>query len=78
MNLCFLRRGPELPDPGGILRGTGKIVRNVVLESPRDLDRDDIRAFIEAALRLRRTSMDHAEGPEVVIQSVSTKQRPRR
>jgi hypothetical protein len=53
-------------------------VRNVALESPEDLDRDDVHALIEASLQFARTSMDHAEGPEVVIQSVSTKQRPRR
>ena len=78
VNLCFLQRGPELPDPGGILRGTGKVVRNVVLDSPLDLDHDDVRALIEASLHLARTPMDHAEGPEVLIQSVSAKQRPRR
>jgi hypothetical protein len=78
VNLCFLQRGPDLPDPGRILRGTGKGVRYVALESPEDLDRDDVHALIEASLQFARTSMDHAEGPEVVIQSVSTKQRPRR
>ena len=33
MILCFLQNGPELPDPTGILRGNGKVVRNVILDS---------------------------------------------
>jgi hypothetical protein len=32
VNLCFLQRGPELPDP--ILRGSGKVVRTVALTHP--------------------------------------------
>lgn len=54
------------------------MVRDVALDSPKDLDLDDVRALIEASLQLARSSLDNAEGPEFVIQSVSSKQRPRR
>jgi hypothetical protein len=41
VNLFFLQRGPELPDPTSILRGSGKVVRNIALSSPDDLDRHE-------------------------------------
>src|SRR5580698_248773 len=31
LNLFFLQRATELPDPTGILRGSGKVVRSVAL-----------------------------------------------
>src|SRR4051794_34115406 len=52
VNLCFLQRGPELPDPASILRGTGRVARNIALASPDDLDRPEVRALIDAALEL--------------------------
>ena len=78
VNLCFLQRGPELPDPGAILRGNGKVVRNVALASANDLDRPDVAALIDAALGLARTPLESSSGAELIIKSVSAKQRPRR
>jgi hypothetical protein len=78
VNLCFLQRGPELPDPTSIVRGSGKVARNVRLESPDDLDRPDVTALIDAALGLAATPMASSDGAELIIKSVSAKQRPRR
>ena len=78
VNLCFLQRGPELPDPTSILRGSGKVVRTVALDSPDDLDRPDVGALIEVALGLAATPMDASDNGDLVIKSVSAKQRPRR
>jgi hypothetical protein len=78
VNLCFLQRGPELPDPTAILRGSGKVARNVRLESPDDLDRPDIGALIDAALDFAATPMQASDEAELIIKSVSAKQRPRR
>jgi hypothetical protein len=78
VNLCFLQRGPELPDPTSILRGSGKVVRTVALDSPDDLDRPDVGALIEVALRLATTPMDASDNGDLIIKSVSAKQRPRR
>jgi hypothetical protein len=78
LNLCFLQRAPELPDPTSILRGTGTVARNVPLEEPDDLDRPDIVALVDAALQLAAIPMESATGPELVIRSVAAKQRPRR
>jgi hypothetical protein len=78
INLCFLQRGPDLPDPTSILRGSGSVARNVPLEAPDDLDRPDVTALIHAALQLAAVPMDSATGPELIIRSVSARQRPRR
>ena len=76
--LCFLQRAPELPDPTSILRGSGKVVRNVILNQPEDLDRPDISALIDAALDLAGLPMSASTGTAVLIKSISAKQRPRR
>ncbi len=51
VNLQFLR-GAELPDPAGILEGTGKAMRHVKLRSMKDLQRAEVDTLIEAAARL--------------------------
>jgi hypothetical protein len=78
INLCFVQRAPELPDPTAILRGTGKVVRNVALASADDLDRADVSALIEAALGLSTIPIDSCDEGVLIIKSVSAKQRPRR
>jgi hypothetical protein len=78
VNLCFLQRAPELPDPTSILRGQGSTVRNVALAEPEDLDRPDVVALLEAQAALAVVPMEESEGPLLVIRSVSAKQRPRR
>jgi hypothetical protein len=78
LNLCFLQRASELPDPTSILRGQGNTVRNLRLNAPADLDRPDVRDLIDAELRLAAVLMEAAIGPKLIIRSVSAKQRPRR
>jgi hypothetical protein len=78
VNLFFLQRATELPDPTSILRGSGKVVRSVALTSPADLDQDDVTAMVEAALELAVVPMADSPGHELIIKSVSAKQRPRR
>jgi hypothetical protein len=75
--LCFLQ-GKGLPDPGGLLRGGGSVVRSVRLEEPADLDRPEVRALVRAAVARARTPLDPAARHALVIRSVSRKQRPRR
>jgi Domain of unknown function (DU1801) len=76
--LCFLQNGPELSDPHGLLRGSGKRVRNVRLESARDLDKAEVRSLIAEALARARVPIDGAGGRRLIIRAVSRKQRPRR
>jgi hypothetical protein len=77
INLCFLQRAPELPDPTSILRGSGKVVRNVALASPDDLGRDDVQALMDAQLSLAVIPMEASEKGDLIIKSVSAKQRAR-
>jgi hypothetical protein len=49
VNLMF-SKGTELPDPEGLLEGTGKRARHVKLKSPEDLKHPGVRALLEAAV----------------------------
>jgi hypothetical protein len=51
INLVF-QRGVDLPDPLGLLEGTGKAMRHVKISSPQDLNRRAVKALIEAAAKL--------------------------
>lgn len=48
MNLGFLR-GTELPDPDGLLEGTGKLLRHIKIRSIEDVERPGVRALLVAA-----------------------------
>jgi hypothetical protein len=75
----FFTRGPTLPDPHELLRGSGKLVRHLVLEDgAATLDRPAVRALLKAALRLAEPRINPAAEARIVIRSVSKTQRPRR
>ncbi len=48
VNVGFFR-GAELPDPDGLLEGTGKVMRHVKLGPGREVDSKALTALIEAA-----------------------------
>lgn len=75
--LCFLQ-GTKVPDPGGLLKGSGNVVRNIRLTAPADLNRPDIREVIAAAMESARVPIDSGARGQLIIRSVSAKQRPRR
>ena len=77
VTLCFLT-GAKLPDPHGLLRGSGNIVRNVRLGSAADVDRPEIRELIAYAVASSPQPFDTAGPGRMVIKSISAKQRPRR
>jgi hypothetical protein len=78
ITLCFLQNAPALPDPKGLLRGSGTTVRSIRLSSARDLDRPEIRALVQAALARASVPIDAKQRRRLVIRSVSARQRPRR
>ncbi|MBK8006517.1 MAG: hypothetical protein IPK12_22205 [Gemmatimonadetes bacterium] len=45
-------KGPQLPDPKRLLRGSGRMTRHVVLESARSLAQPEVQAFLAAAEKL--------------------------
>src|SRR5437588_5554161 len=76
LSLCFLQ-GAGLPDPSGILKGSGKRVRNIRLDARGTLDDPEVCCrLIDLALERAKVPI----GPEcrhrLVIKSVSAKQRP--
>jgi hypothetical protein len=77
VNLCFLQ-GAGLPDPAGLLRGSGQVVRNIRLETAATLDRADVRALITAALDRAKAPINPDGAHRLIIKSVSARQRPRR
>jgi hypothetical protein len=56
VNLGFYK-GAELPDPDGVLEGTGASLRHVKVRSFEEAERPATRALIEAALAERRAAL---------------------
>jgi hypothetical protein len=77
VTLCFLQ-GAGLPDPGGLLRGSGKVARHIVLSSAHDLDRPPVRALVRAAVADSDVRFDKRAAGRLIIKSASPTARPRR
>jgi hypothetical protein len=76
LSLCFLQ-GAKLPDPNNLLRGSGNVVRNIRLESPDALDDPSVRQLIDIALDRAKQPIPVNGSHQLIIKSVSAKQRPR-
>jgi hypothetical protein len=50
-NLYFYR-GVELDDGSGLLKGGGKEMRSITLDTPADAERADVKAMVRKAVRL--------------------------
>lgn len=74
----FFARGTELPDPHGLLRGTGKGIRHIVLKDVALFDDPAVEALIAEALKRATPPIDPAGPGRLIVKSVSAKQRPRR
>src|SRR5258708_7036184 len=46
----FFLQGTRVPDPDHLLEGKGNAVRSILLSSPADLNRPDIRELMAAAM----------------------------
>jgi hypothetical protein len=57
VNVGFFR-GAELPDPAGLLEGTGKCMRHVKLRPDTEVDAAALAQLIEAAYRDMRQRVD--------------------
>lgn len=55
VNLGFYQ-GADLPDPTGLLEGTGKNLRHVKVRAVTEADRPELRALLETAVATRRAS----------------------
>jgi hypothetical protein len=75
--LCFLQ-GAGLPDPSGVLCGSGKVARNVRLMAVGDFARPEVEALINVAIANSRVPYDANRSGRFYVKSVSAKKRPRR
>lgn len=77
VGLCFIR-GASLPDPGGILSGSGKQTRFVRLPSADVLERPEVHALLRVAAEKAGGPLPRSGRGKLIIRSISAKQRPRR
>lgn len=78
VTLCFLK-GAKLRDPKKLLGGSGNIVRNIHLSSPRHLEDRDVRELIDQSIAAARPAFSGKAGTaRTIVKSISVKQRPRR
>jgi hypothetical protein len=70
--------GASLPDPDGVLLGSGTQNRFVRLESAKTLSTPAVERLIAAALAQAATPMPASGKTRTIVKSISAKQRPRR
>jgi hypothetical protein len=75
--LCFIY-GATLPDPQGVLQGSGNQTRFVRLDGAATLAKPAVAALLGAAIAKARTPLPATGRGWTIIKSVSAKQRPRR
>src|SRR5215468_1138517 len=64
VNLGF-NRGALLPDPSGILAGTGKLIRHLTIRNQNELEHPAIRRYLQAAIeQVERPPRQNSEGTE--------------
>src|SRR5206468_4801672 len=67
----------SLPDPKGLLEGSGAKVHSVTLKAASDLDHGAIQALIKAAIKHSGVTFPRTGSTRMVIKSASKKQRPK-
>ena len=70
--------GATLPDPTGMLKGSGKQNRFLPIENTGALKKPEVEALIRAAIAQGKAPLPATGHGTLVIRSVSAKQRPRR
>ena len=74
----FFVHGATLPDPHSVLKGSGNVVRHVVLEGTQTLESPHIKKLMLLALKSSKATIDKTQPNRLIIKSISPKQRPRR
>ena len=74
----YLMYGASLPDPHHLLRGSGNQGRFIPLTSVAVINRPAVRRLLRAAIRHAKTRLPTTGRGQLLIKSVSAKQRPRR
>src|SRR5262245_4753606 len=74
----YLMHGPQLPDPKKLLRGSGKQVRFVQLETASKLTHPDVEALMAASVEQAKDSLPSKGRGRLIIRTAAAKQRPGR
>jgi hypothetical protein len=78
VNLYFLQDATDLPDPDGLLRGSGNRVRSVRLTSADEVENPAVRALIAEAVTRADPPIDPTRRRRLTIRAVSAKRRFRK
>ena len=73
----YLSPGPQLPDPKGILQGSGKATRFIEVEAASRLAHPDVKALIAAAVELAKIPLPSSGKGSVIIRTGAAKKRAR-
>ena len=71
-------QGPQLPDPKGLLRGSGKQMRFIQVEAASELAHPDVEALIAAAIDQATVPLPSKGKGSLIIKSDGAKKPPRR
>jgi hypothetical protein len=74
----FFLKGVELPDPAGLLEGSGSTVRGIRLRPISRIQSADVSALIDAAVGNASAPLPSTGEGTLIIKSISARQRPRR
>lgn len=74
----FFGRGTSLNDPDGMLEGSGSSIRHIKLRDGVAYDDPRILKLLDQAIAMAEPPLPESGQGELIIQSISGKQRPRR
>jgi hypothetical protein len=74
----FFLQAKGLRDPDGLLKGSGNVVKHIVLQSPQMLDDPRVKDLMQQAMERARVPFSREGARRLIIKSVSENQRPRR
>lgn len=74
----YFSQGPQLPDPKGLLRGSGKQTRFIPVEAPGQLAHPDVEALLAATIEQARVPLPAEGKGRLVIKSDGAEKPPRR
>jgi hypothetical protein len=77
IGLCFIH-GASLPDPKGLLLGSGRQTRFIRIEAAGRLSHPDVEALLKAAIARANTPLPATGRGKLIIRSIAAKQRARR
>ena len=77
VGVCFIH-GAGLPDPKGLLLGSGRQTRFIRVASASELSHPDVAELIDAAISRASKPLPASGRGKLIIRSIAAKQRPRR